>query len=711
MTLQELPQKYYLQHAKELFSYVGNECAHLLDQSHQQYLTRFYGLDQNAQCLLIRLLARKHPFIKLSSLTYSEIQNMQFALDSLVDNEFIRSPAARDWSALAPLMTKPELLSVLRGANVFVKSSLKKSELIEFAMENLTSTTASKARAIQQYVVKRHQDVTDYLFFLFFGDLRNRFQKFAMRDLGVLKTRATTAEQQARYETEEIAKQNYQAHRIRREFQQNPEVVRESTQAYLLREDHHHSTQTLRNKLIVDVGNHLVADDPASAIELWRTSSEPEPTEKWVRLSYKEYGKQVVESDIKVMLDREDLPPQTEVFVADFYERKYLGKRTSIYTDMLRESSSSIGIDEAYLGNVEQGVIDAYARKGKHALFCENKVWKVLFAFTFWELLYTQDTNNEFDRYPSVLRDPQFYQRHKTAIEKSLEQLNNKKRALANFTKLAAAHYGVPTGLFRWRPDMMDLVTPLLNLAPENALQNVLRRMSKHFDAAKDGYPDLMIIEDGKVRFEEVKAPGDVLRPNQLIAIQRLRKSGFDVGITQVHWETNPEQVYAVVDIETTGGRRGGNSITEIAVVKVKNGEIIGEWSSLINPQRPIPRHITQLTGIDDAMVAGAPVFSEVSDRLKQELQDAIFVAHNVGFDYGFIKAAYEDIGQTFHKPKYCTVVNSRKAFPGLKSYSLGKLSKALDIDLNNHHRALADATATAHVLRLIQAGSMEDAH
>ncbi|NNC99882.1 MAG: 3'-5' exonuclease, partial [Gammaproteobacteria bacterium] len=195
----------------------------------------------------------------------------------------------------------------------------------------------------------------------------------------------------------------------------------------------------------------------------------------------------------------------------------------------------------------------------------------------------------------------------------------------------------------------------------------------------------------------------DVLRPNQLVSINRLRRAGFEVNLTQVEWATDPNQTYAVVDIETTGGRKGMHAITEIAVVKVRNHKIVEEWSTLVNPERPIPAFITRLTGISNQMVANAPLFREVADELEKQLKDTIFVAHNVGFDYGFIKAAYQRMNCNFKIPRICTVRSARKAFPGLKSYALGKLARHFDIRLDNAHRALSDARATADLLILIQ--------
>ncbi|MFT6710985.1 MAG: DNA polymerase-3 subunit epsilon [Arenicella sp.] len=136
--------------------------------------------------------------------------------------------------------------------------------------------------------------------------------------------------------------------------------------------------------------------------------------------------------------------------------------------------------------------------------------------------------------------------------------------------------------------------------------------------------------------------------------------------------------------------------------MRMRGSKVIAEWSSLVNPMHNIPAHIPCLTGISNYMVESAPVFEQIADQLFEQLDGAIFVAHNVGFDYGFIKNAFERMGVNFRMPKYCTVVNSRKTFPGLKSYSLGNSTRHFDIDLYSHHRALGDAKATPDLLCLI---------
>lgn len=154
--------------------------------------------------------------------------------------------------------------------------------------------------------------------------------------------------------------------------------------------------------------------------------------------------------------------------------------------------------------------------------------------------------------------------------------------------------------------------------------------------------------------------------------------------------------MYAIVDIETTGGSTTRSRITEIAIYKHDGEKIVDEYQTLINPCQEIPYNITQLTGIDNEMVRNAPLFFDVAAKINQFTEDCVFVAHNVNFDYSFIKAEFDRIGLSFRRRKLCTVRLSRKLLPGKFSYSLGKLCQSENITLQNRHRAAGDAKATA---------------
>lgn len=158
-------------------------------------------------------------------------------------------------------------------------------------------------------------------------------------------------------------------------------------------------------------------------------------------------------------------------------------------------------------------------------------------------------------------------------------------------------------------------------------------------------------------------------------------------------------QEYAVVDIETTGGNAGGSRITEIAIIIHDGLNVIERFETLVNPKKEIPVPIFALTGINNEMVSNAPVFEDVAEKVYKLLNDRIFVAHNVNFDYSFVKHQLEEAGYKWTARKLCTVRAARKIKPGLYSYSLGNLCHSLDIPLVNRHRAGGDADATALLL------------
>ncbi|NVO84442.1 exonuclease domain-containing protein [Hymenobacter terrestris] len=154
--------------------------------------------------------------------------------------------------------------------------------------------------------------------------------------------------------------------------------------------------------------------------------------------------------------------------------------------------------------------------------------------------------------------------------------------------------------------------------------------------------------------------------------------------------------MYAIIDLETTGGQPAQDRITEIAIYIHDGEKVIDEFSSLINPGRAIPFFITQLTGITDDMVREAPRFHEVARKVVEMTEGCVFVAHNVRFDYSFLKKEFGDLGYTYSRKTLCTVRLSRSLMPGQPSYSLGKLCQNIGIPLNGRHRAAGDAAATA---------------
>ncbi|MDJ0365382.1 exonuclease domain-containing protein [Hymenobacter sp. H14-R3] len=170
--------------------------------------------------------------------------------------------------------------------------------------------------------------------------------------------------------------------------------------------------------------------------------------------------------------------------------------------------------------------------------------------------------------------------------------------------------------------------------------------------------------------------------------------------------------MYAIIDLETTGGQPANDRITELAIFVHDGQRVVDSYTTLVNPGRAIPPFITQLTGITNDMVADAPRFHEVARKVVEMTEGCVFVAHNVRFDYSFLKKEFADLGYNYSRKTLCTVRLSRSLIPGQPSYSLGKLCQNIGIPLEGRHRAAGDAEATAilfdRLLRITQESDAE---
>ena len=166
--------------------------------------------------------------------------------------------------------------------------------------------------------------------------------------------------------------------------------------------------------------------------------------------------------------------------------------------------------------------------------------------------------------------------------------------------------------------------------------------------------------------------------------------------------------MYAVLDIETTGGKYNEEGITEIAIYKFDGHQIVDQFISLINPEREIQAFVVNLTGINNNMLRSAPKFYEVAKRIVEITEDCIIVAHNALFDYRVLRTEFTRLGFEFHRETLCTVELSQKLIPGKESYSLGKLVRSLGIPVSDRHRANGDALATLELFKLLLSKDLE---
>ncbi|MCF8234708.1 MAG: GIY-YIG nuclease family protein [Bacteroidales bacterium] len=162
--------------------------------------------------------------------------------------------------------------------------------------------------------------------------------------------------------------------------------------------------------------------------------------------------------------------------------------------------------------------------------------------------------------------------------------------------------------------------------------------------------------------------------------------------------------MFAVIDVETTGLSPRSEKITEIAIYIHDGKQVVDEFSSLINPEKKIPYRITAITGISNKMVEEAPRFYEIAKQIVELTDGKVVVGHNVNFDYNFIRHEFKRLGYEYKRKTFCTCRMSKKAFPGRRSYGLGKLCRELNISNHARHRAAGDALATTRLFEMIRA-------
>lgn len=152
------------------------------------------------------------------------------------------------------------------------------------------------------------------------------------------------------------------------------------------------------------------------------------------------------------------------------------------------------------------------------------------------------------------------------------------------------------------------------------------------------------------------------------------------------------EKNFTIVDVETTGGNSFFNRVIEIGLLRVEKGEVVEEYQTLLNPGIMIPEFITRMTGISDEHVSVCPTFEELADDILSKFENAIFVAHNSQFDYGFIQEEFRRLGYAFNAEQLCTVRLSRTLFPEYKRHNLTELISRYKFECENRHRAFDDA-------------------
>ncbi len=659
----ELPSKYYLDHFLEMLETIKQTHSSLLEDPHWNFLKKFEALSENAKCLFIRMANRKGIIFDRTSFEFD-------CWEELHACGFSRRAELKDDEDLFLAWVKKDLLTkILSEHNVSYKKSASKGTLLEIYKEE-RSKLSNLEKEFENLVIHEAYPTLQYLLFILFGKVQDNLVLYALRDLGIRKSNGKK-NLKPKFQALSEAKSVYFYSTLTEIPSEWPEATCEEA-------------KKKKEKFLARAAEEAKqSGDLQKALGLYQMCETYPATEKKARLLY-DLGQK--DECLKALQSMMDDPSQDEelLFAEDFLARKFGNKKLSLLTETLRRARK-IEIDDSFYRHPEFGVLQHYKALGIQGHFAENFIWTAIFGMVFHDQLLNIERHSEFDRVPANLRN------------------NLKFETLTNWDWSTALERDYSdSDLFILDEESKEMVRDFVTHIPRSSLEHMLRYLAEDFWNRHTGFPDLFIIEDSEVKFIEIKAEGDSLKKSQLKQMRELEKAGLKVEVLNVSYKFHPDQVYVVVDIETTGHLSSYNRITEVAAVKVKGTQVIDRYESLINPRRSIPRDIQQLTGITNEMVAKAPGFEEIADAFDEFTKGAIFVAHNVHFDYGFIQKEFDRLEKRFVRPYICTKQGIKKHYPKLESYSLKNLTRHFGVHMTRHHRAMSDAEAASGLLNLI---------
>lgn len=694
----DLPPRYYLDHFRDMIHAIRKSHASFLEPHHLRFIDDFGNLSLDAQCLYVRFVNRKGRYFFRETLRYAEISDIDGALAELLEKNFFRRPRNEDLQSIFAGLAKEKLFEYCEHLEIPVKKSWAKPRFLEELLRaDLSAFPMEKFRTC---IVQEKLDELSYLLFLYFGEISENLSLYTLRDLGLWSENKRT-EFVPKFHSKEEAQSQYFYSKLIDEIDPetyDPDGIRHWPLA--VSED----GMVLRESLLVAIGEALKKKEnfPAALAVLELVNLHP-GRERRVRLLYQMGELDRVLKELEVMCETPASDEELQ-FAEDFLERKFHKKKRSAVSQMLVDAET-LSLDEAWYRQPEEGVKQNLIQRGLSVHHSENATWRALFGTLFWQEIFESPLNtfhSPFERLPEELGSARFFLKHHGAIREKLLLLDDVTAFATLWEKLETEKGTEKNGIFSWSEDVKLAVLDLVRFSPRGALGFVLEHLAQDFHKRIRGFPDLLIIENGIVKFTEIKAPGDSLRGHQFTQMNVLKRAGFLVDLLKVEYRLSPEQAYVVVDLETTGGMLPYHRITEIGAVKIRNNEVIDTFQTLVNPQRRISEEIQNLTGITNEMVKTAPLFQDVAAAFQEFSKDCIFVAHNVQFDYGFLQAEYGKLEEKFVRPFLCTKQLAKKHFPDLESYGLANLTRHFEIPLVQHHRAMCDAEATAKLFLII---------
>lgn len=532
--MKKLPTFYYWQHFNEFLSYF-DEQRQSLPQDLLDFIDGYYQLPYPQQCIIARLSQKKYTVFCRNKLDYPEITDFTGNLTRLIQSGWIIPVNLDSLYDVIGGLNKKDIESLFIQCRKKPSSSYSKKQL---------ACWVDQFKREKQFSMPEQEEILQWafaeqlrsLFLISFGTLENPFYRFVMRDLGLSKVGSFESSSGIRFNHHNDVVLAYYFAKLLLELSQTPHEIL-SKQVLKLPHSMHLDINRLKDRYLFELGKKLMATNELFAFHCLSRSNKFQALELWTkekikRNQFKEVNCRFVQL-INITQDR-----KLTLFIQDIQNRYFSKKPLSLAQERMRQCDLLVELPVCYKNRIETGVIDYFHKTNRRAWFTENHLWKSLFALTFWPILFKKRYFfHPFQRLPQCLRNNSFYTLESRNIEKICTLLSTKLTAKKWIRKQFEKHYGQSNGIFSWSDDLIDLLDILLENSPSQSIMTLLRLMAKDFKNLTVGFPDLMIQEQDRLVFIEVKGPSDSLRFNQLFTQNQLIEIGFNIDILKVKWQ------------------------------------------------------------------------------------------------------------------------------------------------------------------------------
>jgi hypothetical protein len=556
-----LPPKYYLDYFNYVLDFVQEKYKHILEEREWRFLRKFYCLSEDAQCLFIRFTNRRGLFFKVDKLAYPELADIPACLNELLERGFIEAPKAEHltfYKDLANTFGKDELLNFatlistkFQNEKLVLKEmkKLKKEGIVTAFLEDVNFENLVEVANQQSHIVKVcFEYETTFMRFLFFGNRYMDMTEFVVRDLGLIQFETHDDDKLvARFNSRKDAEDKWFVTDQNDLFNQLKDVA-QPLEVYDWFMNVHDSVHDLSEiampsfeRLVLKIATFLEKNKALDeALTVFRLTPQVPSRERQARVLHKLGHLDEAASMCRNMIETAQNADE-KFFATDLLAKLESKKKVSKKsTTTWLHQSEAISVTKEFRGQVEMGTIDHYLSEGWEAVFSENHLWRAIFGLVFWDIVFDPALvafHHPFQRRPSDLFLPDFYQKRKDLIQQQLADFEHVQDLLTHMGERFESKHGIANPFVVWLDEIWLMVRKAVEKIELEALKIILHEMSKNMVENLRGFPDLFVWNDDDYCFVEVKSPTDNLSNQQLYWLQFFKEIGVKSKVLRVDFE------------------------------------------------------------------------------------------------------------------------------------------------------------------------------